>query len=72
MQWESQRWLQRQEDVLTCNTCGSQHCGECIKNCNIDNELQGANKVVSKLKNLQCIKQQSKKADKTSGTCNKG
>eukprot|EP00961_Rhodomonas_salina_P043242 581600-Rhodomonas_salina.1 len=31
-------------DVPTCNTCGRQHSGECIKNRDLDNELQEANK----------------------------
>eukprot|EP00961_Rhodomonas_salina_P007213 97484-Rhodomonas_salina.1 len=59
-------------DVQTCNTGGRQYSGECIKNSYLDNELQEVNKAVSKLKNLQLIKQQSEKTDKTSGTGKKG
>eukprot|EP00961_Rhodomonas_salina_P150696 2029620-Rhodomonas_salina.1 len=47
--------------MCTVPGCGRSHCRECVKNQDIDGELKEAMKAVSKLKSLQCIKQQSGK-----------
>eukprot|EP00961_Rhodomonas_salina_P191829 2588542-Rhodomonas_salina.1 len=65
-----QKESQDSEEIPMCKVpgCCRRHCGECVKNSNINTELKEANKALSKLKSLQLIKNQGSDGKKSSGS----